>query len=233
MFTLDHHRKIVTILESLDSELLKNTQTYFGGGTLLSLKYGEYRLSKDIDFICPVTTNGYRELRKALHDKGESAIFTDQSNFAVPRGIKADQYGIRCGIVVDSAIIKFEIIAEARIELGNPEWLDWCPVATLNFSDSCAEKLLANADRWLDKSIESRDLIDLAILRLQNKIPQSALDKAESAYPVITPLTRALSQFMGDQHHQNRCFKALQVKDPGTVMEGINLLFKDLSPLKS
>lgn len=34
-FSLDHHNKILTILESLDPEVLKKGSAYFGGGTLL------------------------------------------------------------------------------------------------------------------------------------------------------------------------------------------------------
>jgi hypothetical protein len=37
----------------------------------------------------------------------------------------------------------------------------------------------------MDDSVESRDLIDLAILRLQSPIPQEAIEKAEKAYEVM------------------------------------------------
>ncbi|MCB1674364.1 MAG: nucleotidyl transferase AbiEii/AbiGii toxin family protein [Pseudomonadales bacterium] len=54
MFELEHHQKIQRILNCLDADFFKEIGAYFGGGTLLSLRYGEYRWSKGIDFICPV-----------------------------------------------------------------------------------------------------------------------------------------------------------------------------------
>jgi len=55
-FRLDHHNKILTILECLDSEVLRKGSAYFGGGTLLALDFEEYRWSKDVDFIACVST---------------------------------------------------------------------------------------------------------------------------------------------------------------------------------
>ncbi len=57
-FNVDHHNKILTILKSLDSNVLRDSNAYFGGGTLLALEFGEYRWSKDIDFICSTRTAG-------------------------------------------------------------------------------------------------------------------------------------------------------------------------------
>ena len=37
----------------------------------------------------------------------------------------------------------------------------------------------------MDDSVESRDLIDLAVLRLQSPITQEAIEKAEKAYEVM------------------------------------------------
>jgi hypothetical protein len=44
-FQLDHHNRILTILNSLNSHLLEESKAYFGGGTLLTLDFGEYRWS--------------------------------------------------------------------------------------------------------------------------------------------------------------------------------------------
>lgn len=68
----------------------------------------------------------------------------------------------------------------------------WSPVPCLSLVDCIAEKLLANADRWADSSIESRDLIDLCVIRFNNTFPDAAKIKAENAYPVIEPLKRAI-----------------------------------------
>ncbi len=45
-FEIEHHNKTITILESLDTDILLKGCAYFGGGTLLSLDFEEYRWSK-------------------------------------------------------------------------------------------------------------------------------------------------------------------------------------------
>jgi hypothetical protein len=69
-FRLDHHNKILTILECLDCEVLRKGSAYFGGGTLLALDFEEYRWSKDVDFIASVSTEGYKYLRTVVFDEG-------------------------------------------------------------------------------------------------------------------------------------------------------------------
>ena len=187
MFEQEHHQKILSILNNLDSDFFREVGAYFGGGTQLALQYGEYRWSKDVDFICPVGA-GYKLLRRAVSEDGYKALFSSFEGLEFPRDIKADQYGIRFAVIVAETPIKFEIVAEGRVVLGDPLELDWCPVPCLNFDDTCTEKQLSNADRWADESIESRDLIDLAILRLRGEISADAYDKANDAYEVETAL---------------------------------------------
>ncbi|MEM9275412.1 MAG: hypothetical protein AAGA80_20960 [Cyanobacteria bacterium P01_F01_bin.143] len=50
-FRLEHHNKILTILESFNQELLNRSFAYFGGGTLIALDFEEYCWSKDVDLI--------------------------------------------------------------------------------------------------------------------------------------------------------------------------------------
>ena len=226
MFELEHHQKIISILNALDADFFDEVGAYFGGGTLLALAYDEYRWSKDIDFICPVG-EGYHKLRKAINENSYDALFADTDGLEFPRDIKADQYGVRFAVKLDDFIIKFEIIAEGRIELGEPAYYDWCSVPCLSFEDSCAEKLLSNADRWGDVAIESRDLIDLAVLRMQDEIPQAAYDKAEEAYPVIEPLLKAIDKFQGNENYRERCMQALEIEAPQMVNEGVALLAND------
>ena len=226
MFELEHHQKILKILNALNVEFCRDVSAYFGGGTLLALQYGEYRWSKDIDFICPLGA-GYRKLRSDIADYGYAALFKDQSGIGLPREFKADQYGVRFAVVVDDTLIKFEMVAEGRIALDAPVYPEWCSLPCLSFADSCSEKLLSNADRWADAGIKSRDLIDLAMLRLQAEIPVSATDKAENAYPVIMPLLKALARFQSSPDYRRQCFAALQVKNPAQLMDGIDLLAAD------
>lgn len=59
-FKLEHHNKILTLLKCLDSDILMKGSAYFGGGTLLTFEFEEYRWSKDVDFIASVGTQGYK-----------------------------------------------------------------------------------------------------------------------------------------------------------------------------
>lgn len=190
----DHHQKILSILGQLKASFLLDCQAYLGGGTLLALLYDEYRLSKDIDFLCSSPT-GYQQLRNAIFKQHYGALFEDPALVGLPREIQANQYGIRFPVVIEGSTIRFEIIAEGRIALAQPEQLPWCPVACLNAEDRIAEKLLANSDRWPDLSVFSRDLIDLSVVRRHQPLPTAALAKAEAAYGVIEPLQRAIVAF--------------------------------------
>jgi len=226
MFELTYHQKILTILNCLRSDFFMEISAYFGGGTLLTLLYDEYRLSKDIKFICPIG-DGYRKLRAEIYDKGFQAMFEDAPAVRAASDIRADQYGIRFAVEVEDIRIKFEIIAESRITPDPPVFYEWSSVPCLSFTDCCAEKLLSNADRWADTAVLSRDLIDLSVLRLQAEIPQTSIEKAEAAYPVINPLKKALKVFQAQSEYRDKCFSALQVKNKTSVLKGIGLLVSD------
>lgn len=228
-FRLDHHNKILTILESLDPEVLKKGSAYFGGGTLLALDWGEYRWSKDIDFISPIFSSGYKHLRTVIFESGYKALFRDLSRIQVGRGT-TDQYGIRMVVLVNSVPIKTEIIAEARFELDPPRSPEWSPVSCLSFNDCFTSKLLSNCDRYMDDSVASRDLIDLAVLRLQSPIPKKAIEKAEKAYEVMRPLKEAVKRFQERTDYRDRCFSHLQIDEAQIpkIIDGVDLLASDL-----
>lgn len=228
IFRLDHHNKILAILESLDSNLLKESNAYFGGGTLLALDFGEYRWSKDVDFVCSNPSSGYKYLRSVIFDCGYKALFCDHSRIEVGRST-TDQYAIRMLVMVDGEPIKTEIIAEPRFEVDPPRYPDWSPVPCLSLNDCFTSKLLANADRFEDRSIESRDLIDLAALRLRSPIPPEAIAKAENAYEVIRPLKAAIQGFQEREGYRERCFSGLRIEDVQIprIMDGIDLLAGD------
>jgi hypothetical protein len=220
------HQQIIAILGCLNRGFLRDCGVYFGRGTLLALRYGEYRLSQDIDFLCS-SSIGYRQLRSAVLTDRYSALFQTQNTLTFPRDIQANQYGIRFPVVIDGQTIRLEIVSEGRIELGEPVQLDWCPVFSLNDVDIAAEKLLANSDRWPDQSVLSRDLIDLAMLRSQGELPAEAIAKAEAAYPVIEPLRRSIVWFQDRPDYRSRCYDQLQVLDPGPIEAGLILLAED------
>ena len=81
-FKYDYHQHVITILNALKTEFFLEISAFFGGDTLLTLLYDEYRLSKDIDFICPVG-NGYRRLRSEIFEKHYQAIFKDISQVKI------------------------------------------------------------------------------------------------------------------------------------------------------
>ena len=228
MFNHPHHQKIHLLLQSLDSKIFFESSAYFGGGTLITLLHNEYRWSKDVDFICPIG-DGYKALRKLVSDNyfAPSIFFKSTTHLKFPRELKADQYGIRFAVLVDDMPIKFEIVAEARLELDPPEKLTWIDVPSLSLIDQYAEKLLANADRWYDSSIESRDLIDLSMMRVISEIPQKSLEKAENAYSVKKELISSIKKFQTNKQYREKCFSALQIDDPKTVIDGVDLLAHD------
>ncbi|MEA5569615.1 nucleotidyl transferase AbiEii/AbiGii toxin family protein [Calothrix sp. UHCC 0171] len=227
-FRLERHNQILTILECLNSELLKNCSAYFGGGTILTLDFQEYRSSVDIDFIASVNNGGYRYLRTVIFDNGCEGLFNDLSKIKLGRNT-TDQYGIQMVVYVEDIPIKTEIIAENRFQLDSPRYPNWSPVPCLSLNDCFTSKLLSNSDRYIDKSVKSRDLIDLAVLRLQSPIPQSAIDKAENAYEVIRPLKKAIALFQQKPEDRQSCFEELQISESWIckIIDDIDLLCLD------
>ena len=179
MFKRLHHQAIAQVLHALDCNLLKQHGCLFGGGTVIAMRYGEYRESLDIDFMVS-STAGYRELRQ-LVGTGLGPLFTDSSlPFAPLRDIRTDQYGIRTMLGVVGQDIKFEIVREGRVELDTPGPDDTvCGIATLSPLDMATSKLLANADRWYDDGAFNRDLIDLAMMKPNRKLLEGAVRKAQ------------------------------------------------------
>jgi len=145
MFKLDHHNKVIIILNSLRSDFLNQISAFFGGGTLL---------------------------QKA-------------------------------------------------------EYHDWSDVPCLSFADSFSEKLLSNSDRWADRAVKSKDLIDLSMLRLQSEIPETSVRKAESAYPVMKPLEKSVRIFQSEPDYRTNCFSSLQIQNKAKILDGLDLLASD------
>lgn len=65
MFDRPHHQCIARVLASLDAGLLREHACWFGGGTAIALRLGEFRESVDIDFLVS-DAHAYRELRQRL-----------------------------------------------------------------------------------------------------------------------------------------------------------------------
>jgi hypothetical protein len=130
----------------------------------------------------------------------------------LPREARVDQYAVRFPALVDGASVRVGFIREARITLDTGVAMPWSPVPCLTTADCFAEKLLANSDRWPDDAVLSRDLIDLAALRLRfGPAPATAWAKAEGAYHEAArrDLRMASARFTGSPEVRERPFAGL------------------------
>lgn len=202
------------MLAALDADLLAGNACLFGGGTAMALRYGEYRESADIDFLVS-DREGYRTLRQRLAGpQGMRTIARTGAPLNQTREVRADQYGLRTMLLVDGALIKFEVVLEGRITLDPPGPLDrLCGVSTLTPLDMATSKLLANSDRWRDDALFSRDLIDLAMMAPQRPLLKAAIDKASHAYgsAVETDLAKAVQDLRDRPQRLGRCMEAMQM----------------------
>src|SRR5690606_29629456 len=121
---------------------------------------------------------------------------------------------------------------EGRVSFDAPGRTDVvCGVATLSWLDLATSKLLANADRWRDDGVFSRDAIDLAFMDLPPRRLAPALDKAVQAYgqDAVSCLLRALDGLRKRQGWLNRCVAALSIREPpAAVMQRLRLLERRL-----
>jgi hypothetical protein len=188
----------------------------------MALRYGEYRESIDMDFLVS-DVQGYRHLRHRLTgpDGFKPLITGAHALIEQAREVRADQYGIRTLLNVDGQLIKFEIVLEGRIELAPPGVADQLAgVATLTPLDMLAGKLLANADRWADDGVFSRDVIDMAMMRPGLPLLRQALAKAEGAYgqAVAADLAKAIERLRTRTGWLERCMQAMQMQLPKAVL---------------
>src|SRR5512140_1278125 len=207
-FTRAAHQLVLEILRKFDCSFLAEARCYFGGGTRIVLELGEYRESRDIDFLCS-SRDGYRLLRETVNGNSLGKILS--GGISLARDVRSDQYGIRTFIETNQLKLKFEIIREARIDLEANDIVK-LPVMCLTRKHCFAEKFLANADRGLDASTLSRDIVDLAfMIQGWSKTDADAgLAIAEAAYgdSVLRSLA-AVAKAMGDKVYRNRCIEGL------------------------
>ncbi len=220
-FHRHHHRLIGKILGSLDGDFLRRTRCYFGGGTQIVLAMGEYRESRDIDFLC-ADREGYRLLRETITNLSLGNIACKK--IALAREIRADRDGIRTFFALNNSHIKFEIIREARIELrGRFDANLGVPV--LSRECAIAEKFLAHTDRGLDRSTQMRDLIDLAFLAANSnkKTLTAGYSRAISSYG--TSVSRHLALTMSEMGRNSsplvECIQALAVTNITDLSVGL------------
>jgi len=211
MFERAHHRRIASVLRAFNVDLLEKTRCYFGGGTAIVLLLSEYRQSLDIDFLC-ASSDGYRQLRNLVTPHHLGPLLSPSVQYL--RDVRADRYGIRTVLAVDGIPIKIELVSEGRIPLqgGTHPSLH---VPTLSREDMYAEKLLANADRGLDKSTMSRDIIDLAMMiESWGRIPERAWDKAKAAYgDHVVKAFAASVRMLHERSYLKHCLQHMDMDD--------------------
>lgn len=211
MFDRPHHQRIEKLLHCFNSELLLQAECYFGGGTAIVLSLGEYRESVDIDFLCASKT-GYRLLRNTVNHRGLGALL--QQPVTHLREVRADFYGIRTFLEIEGVPVKVEIVSEGRIRIQG-EQHSLFGVPTLAREDMYAEKLLANTDRGSDKSVYSRDIIDLAMMIDHwGAIPEPAWAKVRDAYgkSADTAYSAAIAM-MRDRNYLKSCLSRMNMDD--------------------
>lgn len=223
-FRRPHHRAVAALLGALDPKFLERAECWFGGGTQIALSLGEYRESRDIDFLCS-SRKGFRLLRETVTEGSLGALA--RKPVALARELRTDRDGIRGFLRHGDARIKFEIVLEARIDLsGHVDKRLGVPV----LSPTCvaAEKFLANADRGMDTSTSSRDAIDLAFLAAAHGVDAlvPGLRLAESAYgrEIRRRLKGVLGMFAAKRGYAAECARALGIEDLATLRRGLALL---------
>lgn len=220
MFERPHHQRIAQVLLSLDGGVLREKQCYFGGGTAIALRCGEYRESVDMDFLVSDRPS-YRDLREMFRGANglEAITRPGLQPLQLAREVRADQYGIRCLLAMGDVQIKFEIILEGRIALTRSGEVI-CDITTLTPIDMAASKLLANSDRGADDGVFNRDIIDLAMLNLPKAEFLRALEKAQQAYgeSVVTDLKKAAERLKSRTGWLDRCVQALDIRVPKALL---------------
>ena len=222
MFKRRHHQQIAFALKALNAPLLRENRCLFAGGTVMALRFGEYRESVGIDFLVSDKI-GYRNLRQFLTgSEGIAAVVREGVEPLIQqREIRADQYGIRTVLDVAGQPIKFEIVLEGRLELSPPDVGDEvCGIATLTPLDMAASKLLANSDRWADEGVFNRDVIDLAMMKPSLKLLRQAVGKAETSYgqAIQRDLTKAVHCLQQRPGWLERCMEALAMSRPKALV---------------
>ena len=238
MFKRTHHQVIEQVLCLMDADLLKAHRCYFGGGTAIALRHGEYRESVGIDFMVSDLPS-YRALRTLVREGGTVLTLFKDNTILVSQlsDVRADQYGIRTTIGVGRHSIKFEIVLERRIEFDTPAAADEvCGVATLSVVDLTASKLLANSDRWADEGVFNRDVIDLAMIKPTTQFFTSACAKAETAYgtSIRQDLEKAIRKLVDKPDWLEKCMRAMNMNDipPASLMSALLAIRTTLGKMK-
>jgi hypothetical protein len=223
-FARPRHGTVAAALAALDPAFLGACRCWFGGGTRIVLELDEYRESEDIDLLCS-SLAGYRALRSTISDHSLGRIAARPLLLA--REVRADRYGIRTVLEVDKAKLRLEIVLEGRIALAGGGDIG-LGVPCLSRADCFAEKLLANADRWHDDAVLSRDIIDLSFMIERWDAAEAAAGAAlaRRAYGdlVDRAVREAAQRLLDVEAQRKRCIAALRVVDVKMLLAGLRKL---------
>lgn len=210
----------------MDAGFLERADCYFGGGTQLSMSHGEYRESRDIDFLV-ASPKGLRALRETVSERSLGKLF--KGRILLEREVRAERDAIRTFIKEDesAAPIKFEIVVEARIGLkGSLDAALGVPILDLRYA--IAEKLLANADRGRAKEHRARDVVDLAFISLQADDADFHAGRKLAQVPygrvILMELDEVLKMLRLDPKYRSQCIADLLIEDPKALKKGLEKL---------
>lgn len=220
------HRQIAVLLARMDAAFLARAQCFFGGGTQLVMSHGEFRESRDLDFLVS-SADGLRSVRETVNERSLGALF--RGKIGLEREVRTGRDSIRTFVRADESAppIKLEIIVEGRIALegGHDEALG---VPILSAPCAIAEKLLANADRGRGREHRSRDIVDLAFvsLALDDQPFLAGYELARRAYgrSIKTELAEGLKMLEFDAKYRALCLRDLLVEDAKAFRKGLQRL---------
>lgn len=215
MFRRPHHRRIERLLTLFDTAVLEKCCFYFGGGTALALQLNEYRESVDIDFLCS-NPAGYRELRGGVFNKAHTYFLPPDIKLA--RDLQSGRDSIRFWVDLEDGQrpINVEMIRDGEqddLEPGDRI----CGVVAISHADAISTKLIANANRGLDRQHGFRDFIDLVMAchAWPTTVPAGFI-KAETAYgdQIVKGVERVHHLLHNDGMLLRNAFEQLSVEEP-------------------
>ncbi len=203
-YTREHHRRISNVLHKFNSELFHNSGLLFGGGTRIALELGEFRVSTDIDIVCP-TAESYRVVREQVTQSSLGSLVTSKLDLA--REIRSDRDAVRTAVLEDGEPIKLEFIRFNDPFLSTDIDRDLFPIPALGRATCFYTKLLANADRYSRTS--RKDIIDiLAMCEHWGTLSKLAMAAASETYgPDV--ITRALRVALEDVREDPNSFNEI------------------------
>ena len=167
MFKRQQHNRIAQVLHALNGRRLLEQRCLFAGGTVIAMRYGEYRESVDIDFL--VSDAGcYRNLREMLtRPQGIQALVREGGvPLTLMRDLRADQYGIRTMLLAnsdswnDDGVFSRDLIDLAMMSLPLPLLRLAVSKAEQAYGESILRDLakaidvLQNRNGWLERCMQ-------------------------------------------------------------------------------